>query len=108
LIEMETNDVDEKLIRWNDIFGELLVDANALVKDLWENINHIAIFGVFMIFLGVAALTFIPGLGREYMLASSFIFTLWGIFGVLLLWKWYGLRSKYNRLRSLQNEMRAL
>jgi len=32
---MEKNDVDERLIRWNDIFGELLIDANALVKDLY-------------------------------------------------------------------------
>ena len=107
LIEMEKNDVDERLIRWNDIFGELLIDANALVKDLWENINYIAIFGVFMIFLGAAALTLLPGLGVEYMLASSLIFTMWGLFGVLLLWRWYGLRSKYNRFRSLRKEMES-
>ena len=105
---MEKNDVDERLIRWNDIFGELLIDANALVKDLWENINYIAIFGVFMIFLGAAALTLLPGLGAEYMLASSFIFTMWGLFGVLLLWRWYSLRSKYNRLRTLQSEMKSI
>lgn len=107
LIEMEKNDVDERLIRWNYIFGELLIDANALVKDLWENINYIAIFGVFMIFLGVAALTLLPGLGAKYMLTSSFIFTMWGLFGVLLLWRWYGLRSRYNRFRSLRKEMES-
>jgi len=102
---MEKNDVDEKLIKWNDIFEELVIDANALIKDLWENINHIAIFGVFMIFLGAIAITVLRELGTKYIVVSRFIFSIWFLFGILLLWKWYRLRQKYNRFRSLQKMM---
>ena len=104
---MEKNDVDEKLIKWNDIFEELLIDANALIKDLWENINYIAIFGVFMIFLGAFAFTVLRELGTYYTVVSLGIFTAWMLFGVILIWKWYGLRSRYTCLRSLRKEMES-
>lgn len=103
LIEMEKNDVDERLIKWNDIFGELLIDSNDLINDLWANINYIAIFGAVMIFIGA----FIVMIGRMGM-SGLIIFSTWMLFGILQLWRWYRLRSKYNRLRSLQKEMRTI
>jgi hypothetical protein len=35
----DKRDVDEKLVKWNDIFEELLIDAKTLIKDLSEGIN---------------------------------------------------------------------
>jgi len=54
MIEMEKNDVDEKLIKWNDIFEELVIDVNVIIKDLSESINYIAIVGALLILLGGA------------------------------------------------------
>jgi hypothetical protein len=100
---MEKNDVDEKLVRWNDIFGELILDTNDLINDLWVNINYIAIFGAAMMALGAA----IVMMGR--MGATGFIiFGTWMLFGLMQLWRWYRLRSKYNRLRILQSEMKSI
>ncbi len=99
---MKKNDVDEKLIRWNDIFGELILDTNDLINDLFVNINYLAIFGVGMIFIGA----FIVMLGRMGV-TGFLLFSTWVIFGALQLWRWYSLRSKYDRLRSLQREMRS-
>jgi hypothetical protein len=100
---MEKNDVDEKLVRWNDIFGELILDTNDLINDLWVNINYIAIFGAAMMALGAA----IVMMGR--MGATGFIiFGTWMLFGLMQLWRWYRLRSKYNRLRTLQSEMKSI
>lgn len=103
LIEMETNDVNEKLIRWNDIFGELILDTNDLVKDLWVNINYIAIFGAAMMFFGAFLAVM-----EDIQINSFLIFGTWMLFGALQLWRWYSLRSKYNRLRTLQSEMKSI
>lgn len=103
MIEMEKNDVDEKLIQWNDIFRELILDSNDLINDLWVNINYIAIFGAAMMFIGA----FVVMIGRMGM-TGFLIFGVWMLFGVLQLWRWYQLRSKYNRLRSLQSEMKSI
>jgi membrane protein implicated in regulation of membrane protease activity len=100
---MEKNDVDEKLIRWNDIFGELILDTNDLVKDLLTNINYIAIFGGAMMFIGA----FLAVMG-DIQIDSFLIFGTWMLFGALQLWRWYRLRSKYNRLRTLQSEMKTI
>lgn len=100
---MEKNDVDEKLIQWNDIFRELILDSNDLINDLWVNINYIAIFGAAMMFIGA----FVVMIGRMGM-TGFLIFGVWMLFGVLQLWRWYQLRSKYNRLRSLQSEMKSI
>lgn len=99
--------MDEKLIKWNDIFEELLIDANALIRELLESINYIAIFGVFMVFLGAFAFTMLRELATYYTIVSLGIFTAWILFGIILIWKWYGLRSKYNRFRSMRKEMES-
>ena len=103
MIKMEKNDVDEKLIQWNDIFGELILDSNDLINDLWVNINYIAIFGAAMMFIGA----FVVMIGRMG-IAGLLLFGTWMLFGVLQLWRWYQLRSKYHRLRTLQSEMKSI
>jgi len=60
--DCEEKDVDKKLIKWNDIFEELLIDAKTLVKDLSEGINYIAISALIIVLIGGAA--FVIGLDR--------------------------------------------
>ena len=100
---MEKNDVDEKLIRWNDIFGELILNTNELVNDLLTNINYIAIFGAAMMFIGAFLAVM-----EDIQIDSFLIFGTWMLFGALQLWRWYRLRSKYSRLRTLQSEMKSI
>jgi hypothetical protein len=52
----DKKDVEEKLIKWNDIFEELLIDSRTLVKDLSEGINYIAASALIVIVIGGAAL----------------------------------------------------
>ena len=56
VMTMEKNDVDEKIVKWSDIFEELALDAKSLIKDLSEGINYIAASGFIAIFMGAVAL----------------------------------------------------
>ena len=106
---MENNDVDEKLIKWNDIFEELVIDVNTIIKDLSESITYIAIFGALLILLGGANVAAALLLGRDSRIigASVIIFITCTVSGVIQLQKWYGLKQKYNRLNDLQREMES-
>ena len=102
----DEKDVDEKLIKWNDIFEELLIDAKTLVKDLSEGINYIAISALIIVLIGGAA--FVIGLNRgkiKYVAAGSIIFGICIFNGAITLRKWFKLKNRYNRLQSLEKEM---
>ena len=102
----DKRDVDEKLVKWNDIFEELLIDAKTLIKDLSEGINHIAISAIIVTMIGGAAL--IVGLDRgesKYVAVGFMIFCICSFNGAMSLRKWYKLRSRYSRLQSLQRAM---
>jgi len=102
----DEKDVDEKLIKWNDIFEELVIDAKTLIKDLSEGINYIAISAFIVILMGGAALAI--GLDRgetKYVAAGFMIFCILSFNGAMTLRKWYKLKKRYNRLQSLQKEM---
>ena len=109
MIEMEKNDVEEKLIKWNDIFEELVIDVNAIIKDLSESINYIAIVGALLILLGGANVATALLLGRSSRIIaySVIIFIVCTVNGIVQLQKWYGLKQKYNRLNDLQREMES-
>jgi len=104
---MEKKDLDEKLIKWNDIFEEMTIDVNSLINDLWENINYIAISGGLLISLGVAnvATAIILGRGTRIIAASVIIFITCAVSGTIQLQKWYRMREKYSRIHRLQKEM---
>ena len=109
MIEMEEKDVDEKLIKWNDIFEELVIDVNTIIKDLSESINYIAIFGVLLILLGGANVATALLLGRDSKIIgyTVIIFITCTVNGIIQLQKWYGLKLKYNRLNDLQRDMES-
>jgi len=104
--DADEKDVDEKIIRWNDIFEELVIDAKTLIKDLSEGINYIAVFAFIVMLMGGAAL--VIGLDRgetKYIAAGFMIFCILSFNGAMTLRKWYKLKKRYNRLQSLQKEM---
>jgi len=104
---MEKNDVDEKLIKWNDIFEELIIDAKTLVKDLSESINYIGVFAIIALFIGGAALAIGFDRGGKYIAVGFIIFSTCATSAIIQLWKWYRLRKRYNRLQSRMKELES-
>ena len=104
--DADEKNVDEKLVKWNDIFEELLIDAKTLIQDLSEGINYIAISAFIVIVIGGAAL--FVGLDRggiKYVAAGFVIFCVCIFNGAMNLRKWHKLKKRYNRLQSLEKEM---
>lgn len=105
---MEKNDVDKKLIKWNDFFEELLVDARSFIKDLKEGISYIGGSGVVMIALGLVFLLY-----NLHQFWRGTLFTLLVLLGTGLdifigfvnITKFLQLRKKYSRLYDLQKKM---
>jgi len=107
---MEKNSLDEKLLKWNDIFEKLIVDARDLTKDLLQGVNCVLASGILMLAIGfmnsfliirnlqMGALFVSVGL----MVLSPAIFVgLWNIK------KYLDLRKKYLRLYLFQQEMES-
>ena len=107
MVDMKGDDVDETLIKWNDIFEELVIDANSVIDDLWGTINYIAIIGVLLILLGAAnvATALLLGRSTKIIAFSVIIFSACAASGIIQLQKWYSMREKYSRLHQLQKEM---
>jgi hypothetical protein len=105
-------DVDEKLIKWNDVFQELLIDSKTLVKDLSEGINYVAISALILVAIGCAALIigFDRGMRAEeikYIAAGFIIFSITSFNAALTFRKWYKLKKRYTRLEALQKQIAA-
>jgi hypothetical protein len=106
----DEKNVDEKLIKWNDVFEELLIDARTLIEDLSEGINYIAISA--LIFVGIGCAALIIGLDRgirteemKYIASGFIIFCITSFNGAITLRKWYALRKRYAHLKSLQRQI---
>ncbi len=99
--------LDEKLITWKDIFEELTVDAQTLIKDLSNSIDFIAISAIMLLLIGGAAIvvSIIQDKGTKYIAAGVIIFCLCAGNASMSLLKWHRLKMKYKRLQSLQKEM---
>jgi len=105
-------DVDEKLINWNNVFQELLIDSKTLIKDLSEGINYIAISALILFAIGLAALVigFDRGIRAEeikYIAAGFIILSVTSCNAAIQFRKWYTLRKRYARLKSLQEQIAA-
>jgi hypothetical protein len=104
--DVNEKDVDEKLINWNSIFEELVIDVKTLIRDLSESINYIAVSALIAMLMGVAALAI--GINRvetKYVAAGLIIFSILAGNGFMTLRKWHTMRKRYDRLKSLQKEM---
>ena len=105
-------DVDEKLINWNNVFQELLIDSKTLIKDLSEGINYIAISALILLGIGLAALVigFDRGIRTEeikYIAAGFIILSVTSVNAAINFRKWYTLRKRYAHLKSLQKQIVA-
>jgi uncharacterized BrkB/YihY/UPF0761 family membrane protein len=105
---MKEDVVDEELVKWNDIFKNLIVDAKGLTKDLLQGINYVLGSGILLLAMGFLVVYFVV---RNVQMGSDFVFV--GLVvsspAVLLgLWnikKYFDLRRKYSRLYLYQREM---
>jgi len=101
------DDIDEKLIKWNEIFNELTLDARDLIKDIKDMINYVAFSAVLMVMMGVAAvlIAVLRQLEPKYLAASVIIFSIMAGNAYLLIRKWLRLRIRYDKLSSIQSKI---
>ena len=106
---MKENSVDENLVKWNDIFKNLIVDAKELTKDLLQGINYVLGSGVLLLAIGFMNVYFI--VVRNLQMGPDFVFV--GLvvsspaifLGLWNIKKYFDLRKKYSRLYLYQQEM---
>jgi hypothetical protein len=98
------DDIDEKLVKWNEIFNDLTLDARDLIKDM---INYIAFCAMLMVMIGVAAvlITVLRQLEPKYLAMSVIIFSIMAGNAYLLIKKWLKLRTRYDKLSSIQSKI---
>jgi membrane protein implicated in regulation of membrane protease activity len=101
--------VDEKLVKWNEIFDELALDARGLIRDIRDMISYIAISTALMLMMGVAAVSIavLRQMDARYVAASLVIFSVTAWNAYQLFRKWLDLRARYERLYSLQSKMES-
>ena len=101
------DDIDEKLIKWNEIFNELTLDARDLIKDIKDMINYVAFSAMLMVMMGVAAvlIAVLRQLEPKYLAASVIIFSIMAGNAYLLIRKWLRLRIRYDKLSSIQSKI---
>ena len=101
--------MDEELVRWNDIFKNLIVDAKELTRDLLQGINYVLGSGILLLAMGFLVVYFV--VVRNMQMGSDFVFIGLAVSSpavVLGLWnikKYVDLRKKYSRLYLYQREM---
>jgi hypothetical protein len=100
-------DIDERLIKWNEIFNELTLDARDLIKDIKNMINYIAFSAMLLVLMGVAAvlIAVLRQLEPKYLAASVIIFSIMVGNASLLIRKWLKLRIRYYKLSSIQQKI---
>ncbi|MHA1227164.1 MAG: hypothetical protein ACTSPV_10525 [Candidatus Hodarchaeales archaeon] len=102
-------DIDERLVKWDSILRELVVDVRELNRDLQESIRYVGGAGVVVIALGLTVLFFViryatvqdPLLWAILALTTGLNLVV-GLFNVH---RYLLLRRKYSRLNELQREL---
>jgi hypothetical protein len=107
--EVEEDAVDEELVKWNDIFKNLIVDAKELTGDLLQGINYVLGSGILLLAMSFLVVYFV--VVRNMQMGSDFVFIglvvsspafLLGLWNIK---KYFDLRKKYSRLYLYQREM---
>jgi hypothetical protein len=105
-----SDDIDERIITWDSILKEVIINSEQLVKDLLEGIKYIAAAGILIIALG----SYVLFIGLRYGKTDDPIFLFVMIvvpgsnflLGLFNLHKYIQLRSKYSRLFDIQKEIK--
>jgi len=97
-------DINDKLVRWNDIFSDLTIDARELINDIREMINYILFSAVLLISMGISAvlIALLRHLEPRYIAASIIIFIVTTVNASQIIRKWLKLRIRYDKLRTIQ------
>jgi len=100
-------DIDEKLVKWNEIFSDLTIDARDLMQDIKDMINYVISSAMLLILMGVSAVIIAVGrhLEPKYLAASVIIFSITAGNASLLIRKWLKLRIRYNKLSSVEKKI---
>ena len=100
-------DIKDKLLQWNDIFSDLTIDAQDLIKDIKDMITYIAVLAFLMTAMGVSAIVIavIRNQGPKYIAMGVIIFSVMAGNASLLLGKWHKLRIRYDKLNTLQDKL---
>jgi hypothetical protein len=106
---MDTNDINGKIIQWNDIFDQMVIDVQTLVRDFSGMINWPVPLAVILFAIGGATFTATILLsGEMFIIAYSFFLMCTLITsGILILRHWYTMRGRYERLFALQRAMES-
>jgi hypothetical protein len=101
------DDIDEKLVKWNEIFNDLTLDARDLIKDIKDMINYIAFCAMLMVMMGIAAvlIAVLRQLEPKYLAMSVIIFSIMAGNASVLIRKWLKLRTRYDKLSSIQSKI---
>jgi len=100
-------DIDDKLIQWDDIFSDLTIDARDLIKDIKDMINYIAVLAILLIAMGISAILIavIRNQGPKYIAMSVIIFSITAGNASILLRKWLKLRIRYDKLSTIPDKL---
>jgi hypothetical protein len=100
--------VDEELVRWNNIFKNLIVDAKGLTKDLLQGINYVLGSGILLLAMGFLVVYFVVRnmqVGSDFVLIGLVVSSPAVILGLWNIKKYFDLRRKYSRLYLYQQEL---
>jgi hypothetical protein len=107
--EMKEEAVDEELVRWNDIFKNLIVDAKELTEDLLQGVNYVLGSGILLLAMGFLTIYFVVirnvQMGTDFVLIALVVSSPAVILGLWNIKKYFDLRRKYSRLYLYQREI---
>ncbi|MHA1267806.1 MAG: hypothetical protein ACTSRS_21415 [Candidatus Helarchaeota archaeon] len=100
---------DERLVKWDSILRELVVDVRELNRDLQESIRYVGGAGVVVIALGLTVLFFVIRYAtvQDPLLWAALALTTGTnlVVGLFNVHRYLLLRRKYSRLNELQTEL---
>ena len=106
---MKEDAVDEELVRWNDIFKNLIVDVKELTKDLLQGVNYVLGSGILLLAMGFLTVYFVVvrnvQMGSDFVLIGLVVSSPAVILGLWNIKKYFDLRRKYSRLYLYQRDM---
>jgi len=106
-ILMDSDNIDEKLIRWNEIFEQMVIDVQTLVKDFSGMINWPIPVAILIFVIGGATFIAAVLLSTELLILvyTFFLMCCMIVSGLLILRHWYHMKQRYDRLFAMQRAM---
>ena len=107
---MEPN-IDDRLVKWDSILRELVVDVRELNRDLQESIRYVGGAGVLVIAMGLMVLLFAIRYAtiQDPLLWAILALTTGStlVVGFFNIHKYLLLRWKYSKLNELERELKV-